>query len=131
MITITFVRNQPGFIRIHLMTSMVCTLMLVAVATMASGGSSAPVCSGLCCTGRVTCFVCVKCTETSQLSSHSLHLRLNWASVCWHIAASKACKEASLGFWAIQVQAWAGNVMAGGGLQFVIRHQVHRPGDLQ
>ena len=115
MTTITFVRNQSCFIRIHLMTSTVCTLMLVAVAIMASGGSSAPVSQGLCCAGCVTLFVCVKCTETSQLSSCSLYLRLNWASVRRHIAASKACKDARLVFRAIQVQARAGDVMAWGG----------------
>ncbi len=97
------------------MTSMVCTLVLVAVAIMTSGGSSAPVRPGLGCAGGVTRFVCVKCTETSQLSSCSLYFRLNWASVRRHIAASKACKDARLGFWAIQVQALAGDVMAGGG----------------
>ena len=119
------------------MTSTVCTLVLVAVAIMASGGSSAPVRPGLGCTGSVTRLVCVKCTETSQLSSCSLYLRLNWASVCRHIAASKACKDARLGFLAIQVQARAGDVMAGAAAlrdrrrRFVIRHQVHRPGDLQ
>ncbi len=113
--TITFVRNRPGFIRIHLKTSTVCTLVLVAVAIMASGGSSAPVRPGPGCAGRVTCFVCVKCTETSQLSSCSLYLRLNRASVRRHIAASKACKDVRLGFRAIQVQALAGDVMAGGG----------------
>ncbi len=51
MTTITFVRNRPCFIRIHLMTSTVCTLVLVAVAIMASGGSSAPVRQGLGCAG--------------------------------------------------------------------------------
>ncbi len=95
------------------MTSTVCTLVLVAVAIMASGGSSAPVRPGLGCAGGVTRFVvCVKCTETCQLSSSSLFL--NRASVSWHIAASKACKDARLGFLAIQVQAREGNAMAGG-----------------
>ena len=109
------------------MTSTVCSLVLVAVAIMASGGSSVPVRPGLGCAGRVTRFVCVKCTETSQLSSSSLYLRLNQTSVRRHIAASKACKDARLGIWAIQVQAWAGNVMAGDGSAAgpapTIRHQ--------
>ncbi len=62
------------------MTSTVCTLVLVVVAIMASGGSSAPVRAapadagpGLGCAGGVACFVCVKCTEASQLSSRCLH----------------------------------------------------------
>ena len=127
MTSIILVRNRPGFIRIHLITSTVCTLVLVAVAIMASGGSSAPVRPGLGCAGGVTRFVCVKCTETSQPSSSSLYLRLNWASVRRHIAASKECKDARLGFRAIQVQARAGDVMAGcgsaAGPAQTIRHQ--------
>ncbi len=61
----------------------------------------------------MTRFACVKYTETGQLSSRSLFL--NWASVRRHIAASKSCKDSRLGFRAIQVQALAGDVMAGGG----------------
>ncbi len=109
------------------MTSTVCTLVLVAVAIMVSGGSSAPICQGLGCASGAIHFVCVKCTETSQLSSCSLYLRLNQASIRRHIAASKACKDARLGFRAIQVQARAGDVMAGGGgaagQALTIRHQ--------
>ncbi len=107
------------------MTSMVCTLVLVTVAIMASGGGSAPVRQGLGCAGGVTRFVCVECTETSQLSSCSLYLRLNLASMCWHIAASKACKDACLGFLAIQVQALAGNFMAGGGGAVGLAQTIH------
>jgi hypothetical protein len=91
----------------------VCTLVLVAVAIMASGGSSAPVLPGLGCAGGLTRFVCVKCTETCRLSSCCLFLNL--ASVRRHIAASKSCKDARLGFRAIQVQARAGDVIARGG----------------
>ena len=42
-------------------------------------------------------------------------LFLNRASVRRHIAASKHCRAADLGYREIHVEAWAGDVMAGGG----------------
>ena len=100
----------------HAMTSTVYTLLLLAVAIMASGGSAAPAraaaSAGAGLAGRVTRFICVKCTETGQLSSHWLFL--NWASVQRHIARSKPCMDAHLGYREILVQALAGGVMAGG-----------------
>ena len=103
------------------MTSTVCTFVLVALAIMASGGSAASSSAAAGGPGRggcgpglgVTRFICVKCTETGQLSSHGLFL--NRASVRRHIASSKPCNAAHLGFREIQVRARAGDVMAGGG----------------
>ena len=114
---------QIIFLPRHAMTSTVCTVVLVALAIMASGGSAASSSAaagepgpgrGRCGPGfGVTRFICVKCTETGQLSSHGLFL--NRASVRRHIAGSKPCNAAQLGFREIQVRARAGDVMAGGG----------------
>ena len=93
----------------HAMTSTVWTLVLVAFAAIMASGASAM--SGG--PGVVTRFICVKCTETGQLSSHRLFL--NRASVRRHIARSKPCYQAQLGFHEIHVQARAGKVMAEGG----------------
>jgi hypothetical protein len=103
------------------MTSTVCTVVLVALAIMASGGSAASSSAEAGGPGRggcgpglgVTRFICVKCTETGQLSSHGLFL--NRASVRRHISCSKPCNAAHLGFREIQIRARAGDVMAGGG----------------
>ena len=101
----------------HAMTSTAYTLLLLAVAFMASGSSAAPAraaaSAGAGLAGGVTCFICVKCTETRQLSSHWLFL--NCASVRRHIVRSKPCMDAHLGYREILVQARAGDVMAGGG----------------
>jgi hypothetical protein len=115
----------------HAMTSTVWTLVLLALAAiMASGARAAAMSGGPGVCGLagglgVTRFICVKGTETGQLSSHSLFL--NWASVRRHIARSKPCFQAQLGFHEIHVQARAGDVMAGGGgaagLAPSIRHQ--------
>jgi hypothetical protein len=96
----------------HAMTSTVWTLVLLALAAIMASGAQAAAMSGgpgvcglaggLC----VTRFICVKCTETGQLSSHSLFL--NRASVRRHIARSKPCFQANLGFHEIHVQARAG-----------------------
>ena len=59
----------------------------------------------------VTRFICVKCTQTWQLSSHCLFL--NRVSVRRHIAASKPCKDSKLGFREFHVQARAADAMAG------------------
>ncbi len=61
----------------------------------------------------MTRFVCAHCTSTGQLSHRGMFLNL--ASVRRHIAASKPCREANLGIREIQVDARAGDVMAGGG----------------
>jgi len=103
----------------HAMTSTVWTLVLLALAAiMASGARAAAMSGGPGVCGLagglgVTRFICVKCTETGQLSSQGLFL--NRASVRRHIARSKPCYQAQLGFHEIHVQARAGDVMAGGG----------------
>ncbi len=95
---------------------MVCTLriLLIAVAIMASGVSvpaAGPAAPGLRC--PATRFVCAKCTETGQLSSQCLFL--SRAAVLCHIAASKPCSAAKLGFREIQVDVRTSDVMAGAG----------------
>ena len=60
-----------------------------------------------------TRYVCAHCTATGELSSRCLFL--NRASVRRHIAASKNCRAADLGYREIHVEARAGDVMAGGG----------------
>ena len=95
------------------MTCILMTLVLASVALMAAASGKhdvgAPAAGGL----GVTLFVCAHCTATGQLSSRGLFL--NWASVWRHIAASKHCRAADLGYWQIQVEALAGDVMAGAG----------------
>ena len=95
------------------------TLLLASVALMAAasgkpqvgagGPSAAPAGLGL----GVSRFVCAHCTATGQLSSRGLFL--NSASVQRHIAASKPCRASDLGYREIQVEALAGDVMAGAG----------------
>jgi hypothetical protein len=68
----------------------------------------------------VTRFVCVNCSNTSHLSSRWLFL--NRTGVRCHIAASKACFAADLGFRDICADARAGDVVAGLGGQLV-QHQ--------
>ena len=63
--------------------------------------------------GRVTRYVCAHCTATGELSHRGMFL--NRASVRRHIAAAKPCREANLGIRELQVEARAGDVMAGGG----------------
>ena len=89
--------------------------LVALVAIMASGASAMTGGPGVCGLAGlgVTRFICVKCTETGQLSSHGLFV--NRASVRRHIAGSKPCFQAQLGFREIHVQARAGDVMAGGG----------------
>jgi hypothetical protein len=69
----------------------------------------APAAGGL----GVTRFVCANCTTTGQLSSRGLFL--NQDSVRRHIAASKHCRAADLGYRQIQVEARSGDVIAGAG----------------
>ncbi len=89
-------------------------LLLIAVAIMASRVSvpaAGPAAPGLGC--PATRFVCAKCTETVQLSSRCLFL--SRAAVLRHIAASKPCRAAKLGFREIQVDVRTSDVMAGAG----------------
>ena len=96
-------------------------MLLATVAVMAGipGASHKPVPvtgpakgpAGLGC--GVTRYVCAHCTATGQLSSAGLFL--NRASVRRHIAAAKHCRAADLGYREIQVEARAGDVMAGAG----------------
>ena len=96
------------------MTWSISTLLLIAVAIMASratvptSGESAP---GL--GVRVPRFVCAKCSETGQLSSRGLFL--SRAAVRRHIAASKQCCAAKMGFREIRVEVRTSDVMAGAG----------------
>ena len=96
------------------MTWSVSTLLLIAVAIMASRASvppTGPAAPGLGC--QATRFVCAKCTETSQLSSWGLFL--SRAAVRRHITASKPCRAAKLGIREIQVDVRTSDVMAGAG----------------
>ena len=103
------------------MTRLLWTLLLATAAVMAGrpGASHKPVPvtgpakgpAGLGC--GVTRYVCAHCTATGQLSSAGLFL--NRASVRRHIAAAKHCRAADLGYREIQVEALAGDVMAGAG----------------
>ena len=99
------------------MMSIFRALLLASVALMAAAsgklqvGAGGPSAAGL---GLgVSRFVCAHCTATGQLSSRGLFL--NRASVRRHIAASKPCRAADLGYREIQVEALAGDVMAGAG----------------
>ncbi len=87
------------------MMSILRTLVLATIALMAAASGKhdvgAPAAGGL----GVTRFVCAHCTATGQLSSRGLFL--NRASVWRHIAASKHCRAADLGYRQIQVEARA------------------------
>jgi hypothetical protein len=83
----------------YALTWCINTLLLTAVAIMASVLAAGPA-QGL--GGRVTRFVCAKCTETGQLSS-------------WGLFLSRAAVWRHLGFQEIQVDVLTSDVMAGGG----------------
>ena len=101
------------------MMSVTRALLLAAVTSVIMASVQVPVSAaagptaGGPAAGRVTRFVCAHCTSTGQLSHRGMFL--NRASVRRHIAASKPCREANLGIRKIQVEARAGDVMAGGG----------------
>ena len=99
------------------MMSVTRALLLAAVASVIMASVQVPVSTAAGLTGpgagRVTRFVCAHCTSTGQLSHRGMFL--NRASVRRHIAASKPCREANQGIREIQVEARAGDVMAGGG----------------
>ena len=63
--------------------------------------------------------VCVHCTATGHLSSRGLFLHRS--AVLRHIRGSKPCFAADLGFKEINVEARAGDVMAGAGGRLVRR----------
>ncbi len=87
----------------------VTTLLLTAVAIMASVPAAGPA-QGL--GGQGTRFVCAKCTETGW---KIWGLFLSRAAVRRHMAASKPCFTAKLGFREIQVDVLTSDVMAGAG----------------
>jgi hypothetical protein len=106
----------------------VCTLLLTAVALMASRASvpAGPDSEqGRAATRTLTRFVCAKCSATGQLSSRGLFL--SRAAVHRHIAASKPWSAAKMGIREIQVDVRTSDVLAeaGGaaGSAPVVRHQ--------
>ncbi len=111
-----------------LLVVQVCTLLVVAMASMSGPASHA----GQPVTLAVTRFVCVNCSATCHLTSHGLFLHR--AGVRRHIRASesKACFAASLSFKEIHVEARPSDVMAGVGGAAVpatdVRH--HPPGKI-
>jgi hypothetical protein len=106
----------------------VCTLLLTAVALMASRASvpAGPDSEqGRAATRTLTRFVCAKCSATGQLSSRGLFL--SRAAVHRHIAASRPCSAAKMGIREIQVDVRTSDVLAGAGGAAgsapVVRHQ--------
>ncbi len=101
------------------MLSVTRTLLLAAVVSVIIASVPVPVIGSAAagpagsCTGRVARFICAHCTSKGELS-HSC-MFLNRASVRRHIAAAKPYREANMGIWEIQLEALAGDVMAGGG----------------
>ncbi len=98
------------------MMSIVWTLLLPALAFAAmqvpvSESAGAPARADA--AGRVTRFVCAQCSSSGLLSSRGLFLHR--AAVLRHIAASPVCRAAKAGIRTIQVEARAGDVMAGAG----------------
>ena len=119
------------------MLSVTRTLLLAAVVSVIMASVPVPVTGSVAAgpagsgTGRVTRFVCAHCTSTGELSHRGMFL--NRASVRRHIAASKPCRDARMGIREILLEAWAGDVMAGGwgaaGPAPDVRHQP--AGDVQ
>ncbi len=100
------------------MTWSVCTLLLTAVALMASrasvpAGPDSELGRAATRTLRLTHFVCAKCSETGQLSSRGLFLSRE--AVHRHIAASRPCSAAKMGIREIQVDVRTSDVLAGAG----------------
>jgi hypothetical protein len=98
------------------MTWSVCTLLLTAVALMASQASvpAGPDSEqGRAATRTLTHFVCAKCSETCQHSSRGLFL--SRVAVHRHIAASKPCFAAKMGIREIQVDVRTSDVLARAG----------------
>ncbi len=104
---------QSPVARNAMMTRWPTLFLAVTVAIMASRASvapsqdqSSPAASGQ----VVTLFVCIHCTNTGQLSSSGLFL--NRVAVRCHIAGSKPCFKAKLGYREIQMAARPGDGMA-------------------
>ena len=123
---------QRPVARNAMMTRWPTLILAVTVAIMASSASPVPSQdrSALAARGPVvTRFVCAHCTNTGLLSSRGLFL--NRVAVRRHIAGSKPCFQAKLGYREIQVAARPGDVMAGAGGGAGpapdVRHQ--RPGE--
>ena len=102
--------KKPTQVARNAMMSIFRTLLL-AFAVMASVPAPGPADSDA--AGRTTRFVYAHCTSTGKLSSRGLFL--NRAAVRRHIAASKHCRDAEEGIRTIQVEALAGDDMAGAG----------------
>jgi hypothetical protein len=102
----------------YAMMSIVPTLLVAVVtfiAIMSSAGPPGPATgAGLGC-GAVSRFVCVHCTSTGKLSSLGLFKVLARAAVRRRISTTKSYREAGLGFREVDVEARAGDVMAGAG----------------
>jgi hypothetical protein len=123
---------QSPVARNAMMTRWPTLILAVTVAFMASRASAAPSQDQSSPAARgpvVTRFVCAHCTNTGQLSSRGLFL--NRVAVRRHIARSKQCFQAKLGYREIQVAARPGDGMAGpgggAGPAPDVRHQ--RPGE--
>ena len=98
----------------------VCTLLLTAVALMASrasvpAGPDSEQGRARAATRTLIRFVCAKCSATGQLSSRGLFLSPSLAAVHRHIAASRPCSAAKMGIREIQVDVRTSDVLAGAG----------------
>jgi hypothetical protein len=123
---------KPGCTKLvarYARTWSVCTLLLTAVALMASLASvpaGPDLGQGRAATRILTRFVFAKCSETDQLSSRGLFL--SRAAVHRHIAASKPCSTAKMGIRDIQVDVRTSDVMAGaGGAAGLAQDVLHQP----
>ena len=105
-----------SIVRALLLAALAFAVMQVPVSESAGaqGGRNAQAradgCEGA---GRMTRFVCAHCSSSGMLSSRGLFLHR--AAVLRHISASPACRAAKAGIRTIQVEARAGDVMAGAG----------------
>ena len=103
--------TKPTHVARYAMMSIVRTLLLAALAfAVMQVPARADGCEAA---GRVTRFVCAHCSSSDMLSSRCL--LIHRAAVPRHIAASTACRAAKAGIRTIQVEARAGDVMAGAG----------------
>ena len=109
--------TKPTQVARYAMMSIVWTLLLPALAfavmppVPVSESAGAPGRADA--AGRVPRFVCTHCSSSGMLSSSGLFLHR--AAVLRHISASPACRAAKAGIRTIQVEARAGDVMAGAG----------------
>ena len=109
--------TKPTQVARYAMMSIVWTLLLPALAfavmPQVPGSESAGAPGRADAAGRVTRFVCTHCSSSGMLSSRCLFLHR--AAVLRHISASPACRAAKAGIRTIEVDARAGDVMAGAG----------------